>query len=98
MQNSGCLAVGKPGSIDHPNSEVLIEPLSYARPFILTEAEKKQIETFDEFPEAAAHRMGEDERRNDAIVRAVGKYATSGQVLLSQTPCGTPVIWLLSFN
>ena len=63
-------------------SEILIEPLTYARPFVLTDAEKKQIETFDEFPDAAAHRMGEDERRNEAIVCAVGKYATSGQVLL----------------
>jgi len=63
-------------------SEILIEPLTYAHPFVLTETEKKQIETFDEFPEAAAHRMGEDERRNDAIVRAVGKYSTSGQILL----------------
>jgi superfamily II DNA or RNA helicase len=60
----------------------LIEPLTYDRPFVLTAAEKKQIETFDEFPEAAAHRMGEDERRNETIVRAVSIYASKGQVLL----------------
>ena len=63
-------------------SEILIEPLAYNRPFVLTEAEKKQIETFDEFPEAAAHRMGEDARRNDAIVRVVSDCAQNGQVLL----------------
>jgi len=63
-------------------SEILIEPLTYNRPFVLTEAEKRQVETFDEFPEAAAHRMGEDERRNETIVHAVSKYAAQGQVLL----------------
>lgn len=49
---------------------------------MLTDAEKKQIETFDEFPEAASQRMGEDERRNDTIVNAVAAYAAKGQVLL----------------
>jgi superfamily II DNA or RNA helicase len=63
-------------------SEILVEPLNYAQPFVLTEAEKKQIETFDEFPDAASQRMGEDECRNDAIIRAVADYAAKGQVLL----------------
>jgi superfamily II DNA or RNA helicase len=63
-------------------SAIVTEPLTYARPFVLTEAEKKQIETFDEFPEVAAHRMGEDGRRNDVIVRAVSRFAASGQTLL----------------
>lgn len=63
-------------------SEILVEPLNYAQPFVLTDDEKRQIETFDEFPEAAARRMGEDERRNSAIVRAVGGYTATGQVLL----------------
>jgi superfamily II DNA or RNA helicase len=63
-------------------SEILIDPLTYDRPFVLTEAEKRQVETFDEFPEGAAHRMGEDERRNETIVRAVSEYAAHGQVLL----------------
>jgi superfamily II DNA or RNA helicase len=63
-------------------SDILVEPLKYATPFILTRAEKEQIETFAEFPDAAAQRMGEDERRNDAIVRTVGNYAEKAQVLL----------------
>lgn len=63
-------------------SGILVEPLNYAQPFVLTDDEKRQIETFDELPEAAARRMGEDERRNSAIVRAVGGYTATGQVLL----------------
>jgi superfamily II DNA or RNA helicase len=63
-------------------SEILVEPLKYDAPFILTDAEKEQIETFAEFPDAAAQRMGLDEKRNDAIVRAVSGYAEEGQVLL----------------
>ena len=63
-------------------SEILVEPLKYDTPFVLTDEEKEQIETFAEFPDAAAHRMGQDAKRNDAIVRAVGNYADEGQVLL----------------
>jgi superfamily II DNA or RNA helicase len=63
-------------------SEILIEPLNYAQPFVLTEFEKQQIKTFDEFPDVAAKRMGEDARRNDIIVQAVSNYAANGQVLL----------------
>jgi hypothetical protein len=63
-------------------SEILVEPLKYDAPFTLTDAERQQIETFDEFPDAAAQRMGEDKRRNDTIVRAIGEYAVKGQVLL----------------
>jgi hypothetical protein len=46
------------------------------------EAEKRQIEAFDEFPEAAAH---EDEHRNDTIIRAVSSYTNKGQVLLANS-------------
>lgn len=63
-------------------SEILVEPLKYDTPFVLTDEEKEQIETFAEFPDAAAHRMGQDEQRNDAIVRSVSNYADEGQVLL----------------
>jgi superfamily II DNA or RNA helicase len=63
-------------------SKILTEPLNYDQPFILTDDEKKQIEVFDEFPNAAAQRMAGDEHRNDAIVRAIVDYAEDGQVLL----------------
>ncbi|HXR75394.1 MAG TPA: DEAD/DEAH box helicase family protein [Bryobacteraceae bacterium] len=63
-------------------SEILVEPLKYDAPFVLTEAEIEQIETFAEFPDGAAQRMGQDQERNDAIVRAVSGYADKGQVLL----------------
>jgi superfamily II DNA or RNA helicase len=63
-------------------SEIVIEPLNYARAFVLTDAEKKQIARFDEFPEDAARRMGEDARRNEIIVRAIKDYAHAGRVLL----------------
>ena len=63
-------------------SEIITEPLNYSQPFVLTDKEKKQVETFDEFPETAAQRMGEDEFRNEAIVHAVADYAAKSQVLL----------------
>jgi superfamily II DNA or RNA helicase len=63
-------------------SQIVVEPLKYHAPFELTEAEKKKIEQFAEFPDGAAHRMAELEKRNDAIVHAVSGYAAEGQVLL----------------
>lgn len=62
-------------------SEIITKPLNYSQPFVLTADEKKLIETFDEFPETAAQRMGEDELRNEAIVHAVAEYAAKSQVL-----------------
>jgi superfamily II DNA or RNA helicase len=63
-------------------SEIAVEPLTYAQPFELTDVEKEQVAIFDEFPDTAAQRLGEDSRRNDQIVQAVRNYAVDGQVLL----------------
>ena len=63
-------------------SEIVVEPLTYSQPFVLTDLEKDQVAMFDEFPETAARRLGENNERNEQIVSAVEGYATDGQVLL----------------
>lgn len=63
-------------------SKILVEPLNYEVPFALTDEEKQQVNIFDEFPESAAKRLSEDDKRNQRIVDSVALYAEKGQVLL----------------
>lgn len=62
-------------------SDIAVKPLVYDRAFVLTDEEKRLIDTFDEFPDAAARRMGEDERRNTVIVRSIESHTKKGQAL-----------------
>jgi superfamily II DNA or RNA helicase len=63
-------------------SRFIPEPMNFASPFELTLEEKRQLETFHEFPEAAAARLGKISERNDQIVARVIDLARNEPVLL----------------
>lgn len=46
-------------------------PLSYKKEFMLTDSELRHVEKFNELPESAMDRIGEDIDRNDLIVESV---------------------------
>jgi len=46
-------------------------PLHYNRPITLTEREQQHVDTFGELPDSVVDRIGEDQERNDLIVKAV---------------------------
>jgi hypothetical protein len=45
----------------------VVEPLKYGTAFELTAEEKEQVRIFDEFPETAARRLGEDEKQQAGV-------------------------------
>ena len=47
--------------------------LEMERPFVLTEDEKRHLETFNSLPDSALERLGQDAERNDRIVAAMAE-------------------------
>ncbi len=60
-------------------------PLSYGKPFTLTERELHYIENYGELPDSVAQRMGEDMDRNALIIDAIAKSKAQSILLFANS-------------